>query len=100
MHEGPVRGCEIANSQNLLLAIGYWSSPVMPRSKLISFEEVGTLIPDEAIVTVSSSSGLGCPHATLRAIGEHFAKFASPKNLPTLHPIDAGDMYGMPVMDH
>jgi acyl CoA:acetate/3-ketoacid CoA transferase len=72
----------------------------MPRSKLISFEEVGTLIPDEAIVTVSSSSGLGCPDATLQAIGEHFAKFGSPKNLTTLHPIAAGDMYGIAGIDH
>jgi propionate CoA-transferase len=72
----------------------------MPRSKLISFEEVGRLIPDEAIITVSSSSGLGCPDATLRAIGEHFAKFGSPTNLTALHPIAAGDMYGIPGIDH
>jgi propionate CoA-transferase len=72
----------------------------MPRSKLISFEEVGSLISDEAIITVSSSSGLGCPDATLRAIGEHFAKLGSPTNLTTLHPIAAGDMYGIAGIDH
>ena len=72
----------------------------MPRSKLISLQQVGGLIPDGAVVTVSSSSGLGCPDATLRAIGEHFAQFGSPKNLTTLHPIAAGDMYGIAGIDH
>jgi propionate CoA-transferase len=72
----------------------------MPRSKLISLKQVGSLIPDGAVVTVSSSSGLGCPDATLRAIGEHFGQYGSPKNLTTLHPIAAGDMYGIAGIDH
>src|ERR1700726_1993182 len=72
----------------------------MPRSKLTSFKEVGSLIPDEAIITITSSSGLGCPDATLRAIGEHFAKLGSPTNLTTLRPIAAGDMYGIAGIDH
>jgi propionate CoA-transferase len=70
------------------------------RSKVITFEQIGHLIPDEAVMTVSSSSGLGCPDATLRAIGEHFARCGSPRNLTTLHPIAAGDMYGIGGIDH
>jgi propionate CoA-transferase len=70
------------------------------RSKVITFEQIGHLIPDEAVMTVSSSSGLGCPDATLRAIGEHFARYGSPRNLTTLHPIAAGDMYGIGGIDH
>jgi propionate CoA-transferase len=73
---------------------------MMARSKLIALQEIGSLIPDEAILTVSSSSGLGCPDAALKAIGEHFAKSGSPKNLTTLHPIAAGDMYGIAGIDH
>lgn len=62
--------------------------------------QVGGLIPDGAVLTVSSSSGLGCPDAALRAIGEHFAQEARPRGLTCLHPIAAGDMYGIPGIDH
>jgi acyl CoA:acetate/3-ketoacid CoA transferase len=72
----------------------------MVRSKVISIETVGELIPDDAVVTVSSSSGLGCPDATLRAIGNHFQAKGAPRNLTTLHPIAAGDMYGIEGIDH
>lgn len=57
-------------------------------------------IPDFAVVTVSSSSGLGCPDAVLRALGERFAAEGHPRNLTTLHPIAAGDMYGVKGIDH
>src|SRR5271154_3196081 len=72
----------------------------MVRSKVVQIETVGGLIPDEAVVTVSSSSGLGCPDATLRAIGRHFQEKGAPRNLTTLHPIAAGDMYGIQGIDH
>jgi acyl CoA:acetate/3-ketoacid CoA transferase len=72
----------------------------MMKSKVIPIAKVGELIPDHAVVTVSSSSGLGCPDAALRAIGEHFAKAGSPKGLTTIHPIASGDMYGIPGIDH
>jgi propionate CoA-transferase len=72
----------------------------MPRDKVISLAEAARLIPDGATVSVSSSSGLGCPDATLRAIGERFAADGSPRNLTTIHPIAAGDMYGIDGIDH
>ncbi len=72
----------------------------MVRSKVVPIETVGELIPDDAVVTVSSSSGLGCPDATLRAIGKHFQEKGAPRNLTTLHPIAAGDMYGIQGIDH
>ena len=72
----------------------------MPRDKTISLAEAARLIPDGATVTVSSSSGLGCPDAMLRAIGERFAAEGAPRGLTTIHPIAAGDMYGIAGIDH
>jgi acyl CoA:acetate/3-ketoacid CoA transferase len=72
----------------------------MPRSKVISLDAAAALIPDGATMTVSSSSGLGCPDALLKAIGQRFAAAGSPRNLTTIHPIAAGDMYGIDGIDH
>src|SRR3984957_6009535 len=72
----------------------------MFRSKIIPIEKIGELIADDAVVTVSSSSGLGCPDASLRSIGKHFLEKGHPRELTTLHPIAAGDMYGIPGIDH
>ncbi|MFY9245627.1 MAG: CoA-transferase [Roseicyclus sp.] len=57
-------------------------------------------IPDGAVVTVSSSSALGCPDAVLKALGERFRAEGHPRSLTTLHPIAAGDMYGIKGIDH
>ena len=62
--------------------------------------EAAALIPDGATVTVSSSSGLGCPDAVLAGIGARFAAEGHPRNLTTLHPIAAGDMWGIKGIDH
>lgn len=72
----------------------------MPRSKVISLEAAATLIPSGATVSVSSSSGLGCPDAMLKAIGDRFADSGQPRDLTTIHPIAAGDMYGIAGIDH
>jgi propionate CoA-transferase len=69
-------------------------------SKLISAAEAAALIPDGAVVTVSSSSGLGCPDLMLKAIGERFDETGHPRGLTTLHPIAAGDMSGIKGIDH
>ena len=71
----------------------------MPDKRLTP-EQAAALIPDEAVVTVSSSSGLGCPDLMLKAIGERFATTGHPRNLTTLHPIAAGDMSGIKGIDH
>jgi acyl CoA:acetate/3-ketoacid CoA transferase len=72
----------------------------MPRAKVIPLDAVAGLIRDGATVSVSSSSGLGCPDATLAAIGAHFAAHGAPRQLTTIHPIAAGDMYGIDGIDH
>ena len=72
----------------------------MSHSKIISMAQAAALIPDEAVVTVSSSSGLGCPDALLQAIGQRFAETGAPHGLTTIHPIGAGDMYGILGIDH
>ncbi len=72
----------------------------MSDTKIISLEQAAALIPSGAVVSISSSSGLGCPDALLRAIGERFAATGEPRNLTTIHPIAAGDMYGIAGIDH
>ena len=72
----------------------------MSRQKVISASEAARLIPDGAIVTVSSSSALGCPDAVLTAVGERFDGEGHPRNITTLHPIAAGDMWGVKGVDH
>jgi acyl CoA:acetate/3-ketoacid CoA transferase len=72
----------------------------MARAKVITLDEIGRLLPDRAVVSVSSSSGLGCPDASLCAIGRHFESHDVPRELTTLHPIAAGDMYGIDGIDH
>ncbi len=69
-------------------------------SKLTSAADAVARIPDGAVVTVSSSSALGCPDLVLKAIGERFDAEGHPSNLTTIHPIAAGDMYGVKGVDH
>lgn len=62
--------------------------------------QAAALVPDGATISVSSSSGLGCPDAVLRGLGERFRQEARPANLTSVHPIAAGDMYGVDGIDH
>lgn len=62
--------------------------------------EAAALIPDNATITISSSSALGCPDSVLKAIGDRFDKEKHPKNLSVISPIAAGDMYGVKGVDH
>ena len=70
------------------------------KSKVITAQEAAALIPDNATVSVSSSSGLGCPDALLQAMGERYEAEQHPKQITTIHPIAAGDMYGIDGIDH
>ncbi|MGF6674321.1 propionate CoA-transferase [Paraburkholderia sp. WSM4174] len=72
----------------------------MGSSKVISMATAAGLINDGDVVTVSSSSGLGCPDAMLAAIGTRFETEGHPRALSLLHPIAAGDMYGVKGIDH
>jgi propionate CoA-transferase len=67
---------------------------------VISAQEAARKIPSGAVVSVSSSSGLGCPDAVLKGIGERFAVEGEPAGITTLHPIAAGDMFGIEGIDH
>jgi propionate CoA-transferase len=69
-------------------------------SKIVSMDDAAARIADGAVVTVSSSSGLGCPDKILEAIGARFDREGHPRDLTTLHPIAAGDMYGIKGIDH
>src|SRR5271166_4995008 len=72
----------------------------MARPKMLTADAAALLIPDGAVVTVSSSSALGCPDAMLAAIGARFDTEGHPRNITTLHPIAAGDMWGVKGIDH
>ena len=72
----------------------------MPNSKLITLEQAADLIWDGAVISVNASSGLNCPDAVLQAIGERFERTGQPQALTSIHPIAAGDMYGITGMDH
>jgi acyl CoA:acetate/3-ketoacid CoA transferase len=72
----------------------------MAKPRVLSAAEAARLIPDGAVVTVSSSSGLGCPDAVLAAVGARFDSEGHPRNITTLHPIAAGDMWGVKGIDH
>ena len=69
-------------------------------SKVVTPQDAVARINDGAVVSVSSSSGLGCPDLVLQAIGARFDDEGHPNNLTTLHPIAAGDMYGIKGIDH
>jgi acyl CoA:acetate/3-ketoacid CoA transferase len=68
--------------------------------KIVSAAEAVKKIADGATVTVNSSSGLCCPDAILKALGERFDREQHPRNLTVLHPIAAGDMSGVKGVDH
>lgn len=69
-------------------------------SKIKTAAEAVKLIGDDATVAVNSSSGLLCPDDVLKALGERFLSEGAPKNLTTIHPIAAGDMFGTKGVDH
>jgi propionate CoA-transferase len=69
-------------------------------SKVISADAAAKLLRDGDVVSISSSSALGCPDKVLAAIGERFEREGQPRNLTTLNPIAAGDMYGVKGIDH
>ena len=69
-------------------------------TKLVSPQDAASRIADGAVITVSSSSALGCPDRVLQAIGDRFASEGHPRGITTIHPIAAGDMYGVKGMDH
>ncbi|MDX5349639.1 MAG: acyl CoA:acetate/3-ketoacid CoA transferase, partial [Paracoccaceae bacterium] len=68
-------------------------------TKLVTPAAAVARIADGAVVTVSSSSALGCPDLVLKALGDRFRAEGHPKSITTLHPIAAGDMYGVKGMD-
>ena len=72
----------------------------MRKVPVLTAGDAADLIPDGAVVSVSSSSGLGCPDHVLAGIGERFAATGSPRGITTVHPIAAGDMYGVKGIDH
>ena len=70
------------------------------KNKVITAQQAASLIANNAVVSISSSSGLGCPDKVLAAIGERFDNEGAPRNLTTLNPIAAGDLYGIKGIDH
>ncbi|SAL59971.1 3-oxoadipate CoA-succinyl transferase subunit alpha [Caballeronia cordobensis] len=69
-------------------------------SKVITADAAARLVRSGDVVSISSSSALGCPDKILAAIGERFEREGQPRDLTTLNPIAAGDMYGVKGIDH
>ncbi len=69
-------------------------------SKQRTAAEAAALVKDGDTVAVNSSSGLCCPDAVLAALGERFDTEAHPRDLTTIHPIAAGDFFGVKGVDH
>jgi propionate CoA-transferase len=67
---------------------------------VLSARAAADLIGDEAIISVSSSSALGCPDAALAGIGARFADVRHPRDVTVYSPIAAGDMSGVAGVDH
>ncbi|MBZ2195560.1 acyl CoA:acetate/3-ketoacid CoA transferase [Occultella gossypii] len=72
----------------------------MKKVEILTARAAADLIEDGDVLTVSSSSGLGCPDSVLQGIGERFRQTQSPRGLTSVHPIAAGDMYGIKGIDH
>lgn len=68
--------------------------------KIKTAAEAACMIRDGVTVAVNSSSGLLCPDAVLKALGERFLAEGAPSGLTSVHPIAAGDMFGTPGVDH
>jgi propionate CoA-transferase len=68
--------------------------------QIVSAAEAVSHIKDNAVVAVNSSSGLGCPDTVLKAMGESFAQRQHPAALTMIHPIAAGDMWGIKGIEH
>jgi acyl CoA:acetate/3-ketoacid CoA transferase len=66
---------------------------------VISREEAAKFIGNDSVVTISSSSALGCPDLVLKGIGERFDATSEPRNVSFVSPIAAGDMYGVKGID-
>ncbi|SHH33761.1 propionate CoA-transferase [Cognatiyoonia sediminum] len=69
-------------------------------TKVMAVSDAVAQIPDGATVSVSSSSTLGCPDLVLKAIGDRFEAKGHPREITSLHPIAAGDVYGVKGMDY
>ncbi|RVW06003.1 acyl CoA:acetate/3-ketoacid CoA transferase [Rhodococcus spongiicola] len=72
----------------------------MHTPRVLSPRQAADLVHDGDIITVSSSSGLGCPDAVLAGLGQRYEESSSPAGLTSVHPIAAGDMWGIKGIDH
>lgn len=70
------------------------------KNKVITARQAAELIRNNDVVSISASSGLGCPDKVLQAIGERYDEVGLPTGITTLNPIAAGDMYGIKGIDH
>jgi propionate CoA-transferase len=73
---------------------------MMHNPPVLSARAAADLIGDNAVISISSSSALGCPDLALEGIGARFAETGHPRNLHVYSPIAAGDMYGVIGIDH
>ncbi|HEX2923111.1 MAG TPA: acyl CoA:acetate/3-ketoacid CoA transferase, partial [Chloroflexota bacterium] len=68
--------------------------------KVVDFAEAVSCIPDGAVVSVSCSSGVSMPDRTIKALAERYQSEEHPKGITFIFPINMGDMFGQPGLDH
>ncbi|MCP4385379.1 MAG: acyl CoA:acetate/3-ketoacid CoA transferase [Hyphomicrobiales bacterium] len=69
-------------------------------SKVVGAVQAVSGIRDGAVVAVNSSSGLCCPDLVLESLGKRYRSEGAPGRLTMVHPIAAGDMFGIKGVDH
>lgn len=70
------------------------------KHKIISADDAVKIVNNGDMIAVNSSSGLCCPDALLKALGERFEREKAPHSLTTIHPIAAGDFFGSKGIEH
>ena len=68
--------------------------------KILSAADAVKYIGDGSTIAVNSSSGLCCPDVVLKALGKRYAQEHHPRGLTMMHPIAAGDFYGVKGIEH
>ena len=68
--------------------------------KVVDLATAMASIQDGAVVSVSCSSGVSLPDRALKALAERFESEEHPRGITVVFPINMGDMFGQPGLDH
>ena len=72
----------------------------MPAATVLDAADAARLVAGGATVAIGASSGIGLPDRVMAAIGARFRDTGAPAGLTLVFPINLGDMFGQPGLDH